>query len=170
MMDLSINELSERLTSIRKAAKMSMAQVALVCNVSSGTVSNYEGGREPTLTFVKDFCKYFGISVDDFLDKDFNIDTFVILISTIVNKEGAFTGNNSKVSSHNNIVSNSRTKGINQTQGNLSTSTNNSSEKDMMIEFLQRENESLKNQVQSLEDQLKRSDKMIEMLNKMVER
>jgi transcriptional regulator with XRE-family HTH domain len=160
-MAITTDILSERLSSIRRAAQLSMAQVATACNVSSGSVSNYEGGREPTLTYMKDFCIFFGLSLDNFLNEDFEFNTYVNEILTIVKEKGFFEGYRPLSFSQNNIISNSKAKDVNQSQGG---SIGSDSAKDVIIKFLKSESESLKRENEHLYSQLERANKTIDML------
>ncbi|WP_338813274.1 hypothetical protein V9L05_18190 [Bernardetia sp. Wsw4-3y2] len=63
--------------------------------------------------------------------------------------EGEMLKENVKINSNNNTISKSKNlENVNQTQGNLNSSSGSESSKDMEIDFLKRENESLKEQVE----------------------
>ena len=67
------NRLGENIKKIRKFAGLSQADLGVLFSTGKKTIGDYENGRSlPNIYFIKDFCNYFGISIESLLESDSN--------------------------------------------------------------------------------------------------
>jgi transcriptional regulator with XRE-family HTH domain len=63
--------ISSNLKYLRKRANLSQKKIAELCNKKNTAVSNWEKGfREPSTIDLVTICKFFDVSIDDFVKKD----------------------------------------------------------------------------------------------------
>lgn len=65
-----MKELSIKLKFLRKGRKKTLDEVAKSCEFSKTTLHDLESGKEsnPTLRIISSLAKYYGLSIDSFVD------------------------------------------------------------------------------------------------------
>ena len=65
------NRLGENIKKIRKFAGMSQADLGDLFSTGKKTIGDYENGRSlPNIYFIRDFCNYFGITIESLLENE----------------------------------------------------------------------------------------------------
>lgn len=112
---------------LRKQKRLSQEALADILGKKSSAVGGWETEYSyPDYAMIHKIAEYFGISVGDLIEKD------------LENSKG-----DTKINSNNNTISKAKDlNNIHQVQGGMNNGSDSS--KDMMIEFLNRENKMLK--------------------------
>lgn len=71
--------LSEKIKKIRIELHMKQDDIAIACNVTRGTVANWEmGRRNPSWENIAIIAKLFNVSIDDLVGEDFDVDSYIL--------------------------------------------------------------------------------------------